>query len=166
MLVLLHREWPPFESGDYLIKLIFGFPLLLLIAFLFFAWIGRSCFYIYKRRKWSWRILATPTVAALFMAISALSKPPGFEEVRPELEKIAQDVRTNPGSPIYGAEANGIEIQWIRVESDGNVYFTDKKRSAFSEVGWVYAPDSPPSAHPWIRLSHLDGPWYSFEYGR
>lgn len=93
-------------------------------------------------------------------------RPTDFGDVRPQFEAIAREVAANPGEIYEGIIIDGIKISNIQQQDDGNIYFVDAKRSAISEVGWVYAPNGRPDSHSWIKLEHIDGPWYRYEYGR
>lgn len=128
-------------------------------------WLAATLHYWDRRRSWSWRIAVAPALVYATLVGGLLLPPGDFDDARPQLEQVARELLANPSSSRSDLRFGGVLISDARVQKDGNVYFVDAHNSDFSMVGWVFAPDGPPTGRRWVELKDLGGHWYRYEYG-
>ncbi|MCX5046706.1 hypothetical protein OG921_26375 [Aldersonia sp. NBC_00410] len=130
------------------------------------VWVVDSIYVLWKRRRWTWWMLAWPVATALGVALAFLVQPK-FDDARPEFEKAAQQLLNKPEpATVNDFEIGRFEIGTAYSTQQGDVFFSDKRTSVFStQSGWVYSPDGAP-ARPTrdgtFSADHIDGPWYRY----
>jgi hypothetical protein len=166
-LLCIHYDWQPARYGNLTgaDHLFYGVPAFLVLALAGLTWAIRTLYVFGEDRRWSWWILAAPSVVIAAVAVGMIWPPPTFDDARPEFERIAQQVLAEPGSQLVDIEVGGFEISSVRSSAAGEVVFTDADGFVFTSVsGWVYAPNRVPSGSESGEDStaHLGGPWYKF----
>lgn len=163
VLVGLHYGWPVVGGDlDYDHKLFIGGPALFVLVTAGLLWtILRLWPSLRGVRDWTWSVAAAPAIVIVALVVGVMFPRGGFDEARPELEQIAQEVLADPESVRNGVQFGSVDISRVE-ERGGAVYFFDSDNSFGTTYGWIYSPDGPPS---WVsaQVEHIDGPWYEFE---
>lgn len=166
VLLALYFGWPLVGGNlpyDHLILI--APPTLLVLGVAAVLWILRYAIPLAQgSARWSWWALAAPGVVIAALAVVAAFPKPGFDEVRPQLEEMAQQIVASPERGRPGFQIGGLEFGRIKQGADGTVYFTEADTSFGSTRGWIYAPHGEPEGY-FVSLKKLDGDWYRFEQG-
>lgn len=165
VLLGLYYGWPAVGGDlDYEHQIFIATPAILLLGTAGVTWAFlRALPLLRGTRSWSRWSAAVPAVVLGAILAVVLFPPPGFDDARPQLEAIAQDVLTKPESNESGVAIEGLDIS--RIERHGGaVYFIEADDSFGTTHGWVYSPEgSPEGQRHFAVLEHLGGPWYEFE---
>jgi len=167
VLLCIQYDWQPARYGNLTgaDAFLYGVPALLVLALTGLIWAIRSLYVVGEDRRWSWWIVAAPSVVVAAVAVGMIWPPPTFDEARPEFERIARQVLAEPDTRLADIEIDGFEISYVRKIAADEVQFTDADGFGASS-GWVYAPNRTPNGSDSREFSstHLGGPWYEFTY--
>ncbi|MFI6430342.1 DUF1109 domain-containing protein [Rhodococcus oryzae] len=169
VLLCIHYDWQPASYGNLTgaDHFFYGAPALLVLALTGLVWAIRTLYVVGEDRRWSWWIVAAPSVVIAAVAVGMIWPPPTFDEARPEFERIARQVLAEPGTRLADIEICGFEISYVRMIAADEVQFIDADGYVFTTVsGWVYSPNRMPNGSDNREFSstHLGGPWYKFAY--
>ena len=168
ILVLLgvYYEWWPLGDMTYDRKLLVAAPALLVLVVAGLGWLIKLVKFVASEHRWSWWIAAAPAAIVTGIVVTVLFLPAGFDDARPQLERIAQEIIDNPNSTQSDIDVDGVDIARAEQRADGGVYFIEDDRSFGSTRGWIYSPDHVPGGtRVFLSLTNIGGPWYQFEYG-
>lgn len=166
VLVGMYYGWA-ITGGElhYDMQLVLGTPvfLMLVVAGLLW-WLLRGWPAIRRQRAWVWWDAVAPAVVLTAVLAVTLFPRDGFDEARPRLEAVAEEMLAAPQETRAGLNLDGVHIAGVEL-IDGAVYFVDADNSFGTTHGWIYSPSgSPESQRPFASLDHLDGPWYEYEH--
>ncbi|MCZ4557869.1 hypothetical protein O4215_20095 [Rhodococcus maanshanensis] len=165
-LLALYYGWGPFDGMKYDRMLLIAAPALLVLVIAGVLWLIQVAVSFRSKQRRSWWLAVAPGIVVL-AAVGVFAIPAaGFDEARPEMERIAHEIVATPGSIKSNIKIGKLDISRVEQMSDGTVYFIDADTSFGSTTGWIYAPNGEPvGTRPFISLTPVGGPWYEFEYG-
>lgn len=165
VLMCIHYDWWPSRFGNqrWADPLLFGGAALLVLAVAGFVWAIRVLYFVGRDRRWSWWILAAPTVVLTGLASALLVPPPSFDDLRPEFERVALEVLASPDRSRADVEIGRFDFIFVSKDTRGAVYFIDAGGIGITmSSGWAYSPDGAPTGFDDFSATHLGGAWYEF----
>jgi len=164
LLLCLYYERRPFTgSTDYLTKILVAVPAVLALIALGAAWLVRAVRVTRSEGRFPLTLLLAPSVMAAAVLLVLVNPKAGFEDAKPEMQTVAEQLIDGTGQPQYAVDINGLQFGSIERESDGCVYFTESDQ-AISRTGWVYTRQCVPRARTFITLEPVAPNWSRFEY--
>lgn len=161
LLCVRYDWWPPMSNLDNEAK----FLMIAASASILFVagscWLIRTAFFVRRRRRGSWFILAAPTILAVYSILRLVPGPSTFDDERPAFDKLVRQVIENPGS-VDDVELGTFDIDAAQRQPDGAIYFYDADASFGRTTGWVYSPNGTPTYYEAMSLKELGGGWYRF----
>ncbi|MBC2592383.1 hypothetical protein [Rhodococcus aetherivorans] len=164
LLCLYYGRWPFSDSMGYIAKLLVAVPAMLSLIALGVAWLVRAVRVAKSRRQFSFTLLLAPAVIATTVMVVLANPRAGFDDAKPEMQLIAEQLIDGTGKSRYAVDVNGLHFGSVELGSDGCVYFTESDQ-AISKTGWVYTRQCVPRARSFITLKPVAPDWYRFEYG-
>ncbi|BCF86698.1 hypothetical protein RQCS_62430 (plasmid) [Rhodococcus qingshengii] len=168
LLVLLgvYYEWWPLGDMTNDRKLLVAAPALLILAASGLGWLIKLVKFVASEHRGSWWNAAAPAAIAAGIAVMMVFPPAGFEDARPQLERIAQEIIDSPNSTQSDIGVGGVDNSRVERRADGGVYFIEADHSFGSTRGWIYSPGhAPDGTRVFLSLNSIGGSWYQFEYG-
>ncbi len=165
VLVCIHYDWWPSRFGGWrwADPLLFAGGAVLVLAVTGLVWAIRTLYVIGQDRRWSWWIAAAPAVVGVAALVAVLFPPTGFDDLRPEFERIALDVRASPEQSRTNVEIGRFDFLYVRKDTRGAVYFVEAGGLGLTvSSGWAYSPDGPPAGFDDFSATHIGGAWYKF----
>ncbi|WP_164874144.1 DUF1109 domain-containing protein [Rhodococcus spongiicola] len=129
------------------------------------AWAVRTLYFVGRDRKWSLWVAAAPFVVISGVAVALAFPPRSFDEARPELEKVAQEMLKGPDRSRNDLTIGGLDISLVIRGGNGSVFFYDADGYVGTFVsGWIFSPNVVPESGGTWTFEMISEDWYKFSY--
>lgn len=165
VLVCLYYDWWPSRYGSFgwADPVLVGPVALLMLLVCGAVWAFRSLYVVGQDRRWTWWILAAPTMVLAVVGTILLFPRPSFNDMRPQFEQVARDLLAGTERSRSHFEIGRFDISYTHTDDDGTVYFVDGGGFGLTvSSGWAYSPQGRPAGFDDFTATHLGGPWYEF----